>query len=193
MIGALVLAGGAGRRFGADKRIAALPSGKSLLEATVSSLSASFEEILLVLRPGDEVLASALSQACTKLTCVFAPKATLGMGHSLAHGASLISDWEGAAICLGDMPFIQPSSFQQIQLAFFESELEAPIISPSYERRPGHPVLFHHRYFAALGALKGDQGARRLLLEHTESVIDLALSDAGILQDVDRPSDLNRP
>ena len=49
----LILAAGAGRRFGADKRRARLSSGETLLEATLSVLCPADPLPLLVLRPGE--------------------------------------------------------------------------------------------------------------------------------------------
>ncbi|MEJ6671439.1 MAG: NTP transferase domain-containing protein, partial [Pseudomonadales bacterium] len=52
-----MLAGGQGRRFGRDKRVAEMPSGQTLLEATLGKIIPAFEETLVVLRPGDDALA----------------------------------------------------------------------------------------------------------------------------------------
>ena len=186
----MVLAGGLGRRFGSDKRLAALPSGESLLEATLSKIIPAFDETLLVLRPGDETLAAALSTRFKTLTTTFADNAGLGMGHSLAHGAANITRWQGAAICLGDMPFHAPSTLSTLIRAFQAASQSHPIIQPCHQGHPGHPVLFHRAYFDAMRALTGDQGARTLLKAEAQVVQMIEVNDSGILQDVDAPSDL---
>ena len=189
-LGALVLAGGQGRRFGSDKRLASLPSGDSLLEATLSTIIPAFEETLVVLRPGDETLAAALSRRFVTLRTTLADDARLGMGHSLAHGATKITHWHGAAICLGDMPFHAPTTLSTLILSFRAASRPFPIIQPCHQGRPGHPVLFHSAYFAAMRALTGDQGARTLLKAQAHSVHMIEVDDLGILQDVDAPRDL---
>ena len=189
-MGALVLAGGAGRRFGSDKRIAQLGSGKTVLTATLEILNPVFAQTIVVLKPGDEELAESLKAAFDRLVCTFALDASLGMGHSLAHGAAFVGQWYGAAVCLGDMPFIQPASLQRLIDAFLTHEHPSPILVPNYNNRPGHPVIFHHKYFEALSQLKGDQGARRVIDQHRSAVQPLLLADPGIHQDIDRPEDL---
>ena len=191
-LGALVLAGGQSRRFGSDKRLASLASGESLLQATLSKIIPAFEETLLVLRPGDETLAAALSTQFKSLTTTLADDASLGMGHSLAHGAAKIHHWQGAAICLGDMPFHAPSTLSTLILAFHAASQSSPIIQPCHHGRSGHPVLFHRSYFEAMQALTGDQGARTLLKAQAPAVQLIEVSDLGILQDVDAPNDLAR-
>ena len=189
-LGALVLAGGQGRRFGSDKRLASLPSGESLLAATLTKIIPAFEETLLVLRSGDETLAAALSTQFETLTTTLADDASLGMGHSLAHGAAKITHWQGAAICLGDMPFHAPSTLSTLIFAFRSASQAHPIIQPCHQGRPGHPVLFHHAYFDAMQTLTGDQGARTLLKSQAAAVQMIEVTDLGILQDVDAPKDL---
>lgn len=185
-----MLAGGQGRRFGGDKRLAALPSGQTLLAATLFKIIPVFEETLLVLRPGDEPLAKALSAQFETLTITLALNAGLGMGHSLAHGASKIRHWQGAAICLGDMPFQAASTLETLIQTFRTASHPNPIIQPSHHGRTGHPVLFHQTYFEAMQALTGDQGARNLLKTQAAAVQTIEVDDLGILQDVDAPSDL---
>jgi molybdenum cofactor cytidylyltransferase len=54
--------------------------------------------------------------------------------------------------------------------------------------RRGNPVGFGRVHLAALLALSGDQGARRLL--QSCPVTEVAVADPGIFQDIDTPADL---
>lgn len=186
-----MLAGGQGRRFGRDKRVAEMPSGQTLLEATLGKIIPAFEETLVVLRPGDDALAGILAQKFTTLTITIAKNAALGMGHSLAHGATMIHHWQGAAICLGDMPFHESSTLSTLRHGFRTASQAYPIIKPCHNGRAGHPVLFHRHYFTAMQALTGDEGARTLLKAHAAAVQEIDVGDLGVLQDVDEPSDLS--
>ena len=51
---ALVLAAGRAQRFGSDKRLARLPSGQTLLAATLARAFEQFAVVHIVLRPGDD-------------------------------------------------------------------------------------------------------------------------------------------
>jgi molybdenum cofactor cytidylyltransferase len=54
--------------------------------------------------------------------------------------------------------------------------------------RRGNPVGFGRVHLAALLALEGDQGARRLL--QTCPVTEVPVEDPGIFRDIDTPADL---
>ena len=49
------------------------------------------------------------------------------------------------------------------------------------------------RFYSALAALSGDEGARQLLAARASSVQLIEVDDAGILRDIDVPADLSFP
>jgi molybdenum cofactor cytidylyltransferase len=57
-----------------------------------------------------------------------------------------------------------------------------------FEGRRGNPVAFGALHLPALLALTGEHGARSLL--KSSSVVEVAVSDPGILRDIDTPNDL---
>ena len=60
---------------------------------------------------------------------------------------------------------------------------DADIAQPIHQGQRGNPVGFGRRHLPQLLALGGDQGARSLLKTHP--VVEVAVDDAGILQDID--------
>jgi molybdenum cofactor cytidylyltransferase len=197
--GALLLAAGVSRRFGADKRTHLLPDGTSLLQATANKYVGCFDHVVVVLRPTDAELARELTtrfggpparKRGGRLHVVTAAQAHLGMGHSLAAGISAVGNWDYAFVALGDMPFVETATLRQLEGAMASAD-GAAIIAPVFEGRPGHPVGFGHDHFEALGALTGDSGARSILKNFTHQVVEVAVSDPGVLHDVDRPADLD--
>ncbi len=58
--GGLLLGSGVSRRFGSDKRSHVLASGDRLLHATTAIYLQCFEQVVVVLRPGDSELQDAL-------------------------------------------------------------------------------------------------------------------------------------
>lgn len=179
-IGVIVLAAGSSRRFPSDKRLALMPDNKELLASTLASIPVTFSRRLLVLRPGDEALARRFEQAWE---ICFAPRAHLGMGHSLAYAVSELEDWQGAVIALGDMPFVHPDTYTAVQ----EALCIQPLVRPFYRGQPGHPVGFQAAYFSELAALQGDEGARSLLARHSDKLHQHPSEDPGILRDIDTP------
>jgi len=177
-IGCIVLAAGSSMRFGSDKRLFRLPSGKSLLQQTLENLHPLFQKRLLVLRPDDQALAM---QYGKDWQVVVAAQAGLGMGHSLAAAMQATRDWQGAVIALADMPWVLPASVSRVRDALTPDIL----VVPTWQGRRGNPVGIGRDYFARLAALQGDSGARQLMQEFSGCVVKLEINDPGLVRDLD--------
>ncbi len=185
----LMLAAGQSKRFGADKRQAMLPSGQPLLAASINAAAGHLSELWLVLRGDDDVSRLQLPAA---IKTVFSASAANGMGHSLADGVAALmqtSDADAVAILLGDMPWIQPSTFRHL-LAQVDPQR---IIVPTFNREPGHPVIFGRTFWPQLLQLTGDSGAKVVVQANVQALRRVAVEDAGILRDVDTPHGLMTP
>jgi molybdenum cofactor cytidylyltransferase len=176
---AILLAAGAGTRFGGDKLLAPL-HGKPLVLQAVDALRAAVTEIIAVVRPGDTDLAAVLTQAGARVAVC--EQAAAGMGHSLACGARLAPPDCNVLVALGDMPTVAPHTVARIIAAL---EAGAAIAVPCHQGRRGHPVGFASRLVPDLQSLTGDHGARRVLLENAVSVQEIEVDDPGVLLDVD--------
>ena len=85
------------------------------------------------------------------------------------------------------MPWIAPATIRAIADAVTSG---ADIAAPSYHGQRGHPVGFSRRHRDALASLTGDAGARSLIERHLDRVSWIDVEDAGVLRDVDTPSDI---
>lgn len=179
-IGIIVLAAGSGTRFGADKRKAQLADGRTLLEATLAAVPASFTRRLLVLKAGDDALARQFAPAWQPC---FAADPASGMASSLASGITMADSWAGALIALADMPWILPGTYSALQSAL----MEHAIVIPCAGNRRGNPVGFRRDYFTEIARLTGDKGARSLLEKYRSDCHELETGDEGVLRDIDRP------
>lgn len=191
-IGGIVLAAGSSRRFGDDKRKMALPSGETVIEASINNAVAALDKVLVVLRHGDQAYAASLAERITsdKVTYFRAPDSALGMAHSLANAVHEVHDWDAAVVLLADMPFIKPETITKVIETYRKHEANAPIVYPELDGEPGHPVLFPHAYFDEIEKLVGDRGAKAVVEEHENKVISVVVDDEGILRDIDKPEDL---
>jgi molybdenum cofactor cytidylyltransferase len=88
-------------------------------------------------------------------------------------------------VALGDMPHVAPATLSALADALAAG---ASIAAPVMGGRRGNPVGFGHVHLAALLALEGDQGARRLL--QSCPVTEVPVEDPGIFRDIDTPADL---
>lgn len=184
--GALILAAGVSRRFGADKRRHPLENGSTMLLTTVSIYRRVFDSVVVVLRHEDDIEVDVRAQF-PDVRCIHARLAHLGMGHSLAAGIASVADWDYAVVALADMPNIHPDTLGLLRREI-EACADAAIVQPLYRGQAGHPVVFHRRFFAELGELVGDQGARAVIRRHASALHRVDTDDAGVVEDFDTPA-----
>ncbi|MBD8634185.1 nucleotidyltransferase family protein [Oxalobacteraceae sp. CFBP 8755] len=185
----ILLAAGRGRRFDPagvrNKLLQRLPCGDFVVVASARKLLAVLPRVVAVVPPSDGGVADALrALGCTVTVC---PDADSGMGLSLAHAIrhAPLDTHGGWLVALGDMPFVADATLQALVRAIVDG---AGIAAPLFDGRRGNPVAFGAIHHAALLALDGDQGARRLLT--SSPVTTIAVPDPGILRDIDTQGDL---
>ena len=184
----ILLAAGAGTRFGADKLLHPLAPGLPMAMAAARTLRAVVPRVVAVVRPGQEALCRALVEAGAEP--VEFGEADRGMGASLAFGVShLPEDAPGCLVSLADKPFVRRESVAAVRQAF--GQRPEVIVVPAYRGRRGHPVAFGRDHLPALARLDGDAGGRQLIRERPDAVEELPLQDPGIIRDVDRREDID--
>ena len=191
---AIVLAAGAGRRFGGRKLLAPFEGGVLLDGALTAAFASPAEAIILVTGSEAEEVA-AMSRtfverqgAGDRLQVVHAADHAEGMGASLRAGAAALPEnAAGAFVFLGDMPRV-PAVLLPRLIAAVESGAAAA--APICGGRRGHPVLFAAELFEALRQASGDAGARAALAGLGPRLALIDTDDEGVLFDVDRPEDL---
>ena len=189
-IGVIVLAAGRGSRFrevaGAEKdKLLADCTGRdgavhSVIEQVLVNLPASLEKRVLVTtvdRP--QVIRMAKAYGCEIVLVE-----STGMGDSIAAGVAACPQLGGWLIVLGDMPFVLPSSIEQVVAGIADDSVSVPV----HEGKYGHPVGFGRTLGPGLMALSGDQGAKPLFAQ--ARVVEVAVDDPGVLWDVDVPEAL---
>ncbi len=187
---ALILAAGQGSRFraaaGPDQNKLLAPCQgltdclRPVLEHALINLADCVPRRILITRPDSpEIITLARTYDCEVLTI-----ASAGMGDSLAAGVAASAEAAGWLVLLGDMPFIQPATLEAVLAAMAEDRIAVPVGPQGF----GHPVGFGRSLGAALQALSGDQGARRLFAG--QQVIEVATGDLGIYRDIDIPANL---
>ncbi len=190
---AIVLAAGAGSRFGGGKLMAPWRGGRLIDGALAAALAAPVRTVTVVLGADPAVAdaARALSLALgedARLRLVEARNHAEGMGASLRAGAlALPADCGGVFVFLGDMPLIPPGLAAALADRLTP---DAMAVAPVFEGRRGHPVLFARGLLPALAEAAGDEGARMVLAGLGERLLLLPVDEQGVLFDVDRPSDL---
>lgn len=185
---AIVLAAGAGLRFGGRKLLAIRRHRPLILSAVETALDSPVDEVIVVVGCEGEIVTAALGPlANVRLRIVDAPEWREGMSASLRAGlASLPTDSRGVLLFLGDMPDIPGPVPQQVLDALMSG---ATAVRPTCDGAPGHPVGLSSALYPDLMGLSGDQGANAILRDRTD-VTYLAVDDIGAVFDVDQAPDL---
>ncbi len=186
-VAAIVLAAGLSRRMAPhNKLLMAGPGGQPMIERAVdAALGSVASPVLVVLGHQAEQISTLLRGHAA--TLVHAPDYADGLSASLRAGiAALPQDAPAVVVCLGDMPLITAAVIDQI-IAAYDPDEGRLIVVPTHRGKRGNPVLWDRRFFPDILALRGDTGARALLLRHAEYVTEIDIGSDAILTDFDTP------
>jgi molybdenum cofactor cytidylyltransferase len=184
MIAGVVLAAGAGRRFGSPKQLAEL-DGVPLLQHAIDAMLAvpSLDGVVVVLGAAAEHVAAAVRFADAEP--VVCSDWQEGMAASLRCGVEAAGDADWVVVTLGDQPAITPEAIEAVVDALHPG---VDAVRAEYRGEPGHPVALSRSLFGPVADLRGDVGARELL-----GSVAVRPVEAGHLarpDDVDTPEDM---
>jgi molybdenum cofactor cytidylyltransferase len=183
----IVLAAGAGTRFGGEKLTARL-RGRPVLQHVLDALAAAgVQDPIVVLPP------SGLDQArieWRQAEHVVNGEPSRGLSSSVRVGWTAAFEPPDAPVAvmivLGDQPAVAPRLIR----AMIEAPLDAerPVIAPRYADGGRNPVRVERSAAPLIEQLEGDRGLGPLLDAHPELV--RVLEQDTVNPDIDRPSDL---
>lgn len=176
-LAALVLAAGAGRRFGGGKLAAPFRGEPLVCHAIRAAAQAPGGRVIVVAAPGLDLPAG------TEVVTL----ASEALSDSLRAGVAAAGAVDGLFVFLGDMPLVPPDLAQHMARLL----PGAYAVQPRYRGQPGHPVLLSAGALADCGDLRGDEGFGRLLRGRGD-VAFLDWPDEGVIADIDRAEDLTR-
>ena len=186
----ILLAAGFSRRFGStNKLLHRLPNGCPIAVASANNLIKSIPICIAVVRPKNKELAELLLNSGLKV--MFCRETDQQMADSLATAIRFTANYkaadDGFVIALADMPYIQSKTIRDVANKVADG---ASIVIPTYLNQRGHPVGFSEKFRSELESLQADEGARSIIKRYASLVKLLPTNDAGILADIDTPSDL---
>lgn len=188
-IGAIVLAAGQSRRMGSVNKLLAEIDGKPMLAHVVdAALASDASPVIIVTGHEPDRVKEALSGR--DITFVHNPDYADGLSTSLRHGLSMLDRTvDGAVVCLGDMPGITADHINQLIGAFNPDDGHV-ICVPTFKGKRGNPVLWHRRFFGPMSEVSGDVGARHLIGDNEDLLLEIPMDDNAILADLDTPEAL---
>jgi molybdenum cofactor cytidylyltransferase len=185
-VAAVILAAGLSTRMGQAKQL--LPLGTAtVLETTLANVrrSVAVEVVLVTGAAADRI------RHQDGIQTVFNANYEQGMATSLQAGISALSaKTTGALIVLGDQPFVQPATLDQL-ITRHQHAAEA-ILIPTWQGTRGNPVLIPRSLFSEVMQLQGDTGCRALFNRHPALLENVEVEDEGILLDIDSQDDYRR-
>jgi molybdenum cofactor cytidylyltransferase len=185
-IGAIVLAAGASRRMGRNKALLPIDGVPMIARVVAQMRPACVDPIIVV--TGHE--SAAIARAVSNVEMVHNSNHERGeMLSSIKTGVEAIrSRVEAFFLALGDQPFINPSTLQQLIEAW--RALQADVVRPTYRGKHGHPILVHARCAAAILALRdADQTLNDFVRANSTIAVDVPVDDSATIQDLDTPAD----
>ena len=168
----LVLAAGAGTRFGDAPKQLAEVAGKPVLQHVVDAALAALPRVVVVLGHRAEEIRAAVDLGGAEV--VECADWRRGQSASLQAGLEAAAA-EKVVLLLGDQPLIDASLVERFSR-------EPGGSRAAWDGAPGHPAVLGSSEIAAARALTGDEGLRHL---------DWRLVEVGRpLRDIDTPEDL---
>ncbi|MCG5444136.1 nucleotidyltransferase family protein [Micromonospora sp. NIE79] len=186
MTAGLLLAAGAGRRYGRPKALVEL-DGEPLVRRAIRLLrDGGCDPVHVVLGAGADEMPDLPGAVPVRHD-----RWSDGLGSSLLRGlASLPADVPATVVVLVDQPLLSPVAVRRVRAAYAGGALVAVA---TYAGRPGHPVLLARETWPLLDRYAvGDRGARDLLRDRPDLVVEVPCDDVGAPLDVDTPADLLR-
>jgi len=183
VITGVLLAAGAGRRYGRPKALVDTGAGPWVLR-TLAAMAGCDDLLVVVGDRADEVVAMVPAE----VSSVRNPDYDAGMGSSLRVGLSAVPTASDAAlVMLVDLPDVGPAVIDRLLATVSTSDDPRRLLArAAYRGQPGHPVLLGRAHFAGISeTAAGDRGARDYLAAH--EVVMVECGDLAGGADVDRP------
>ncbi|MCA0325562.1 MAG: nucleotidyltransferase family protein [Proteobacteria bacterium] len=197
-IAAVLLAAGAGSRFGHRPKSLLQRDGQPLLARQIALLAqAGLERIVVVLGHHAEQLAPVVQAAHrtlptgVKLESVRNPNPDVGPGSSLRTGlAALGPELQSVMVLLADQPLLQAADIVAVQQAWRARGEGVDLVMPTHEGQPGHPLVFGRALRQWLTEHPDTTGVRDWRRTHPERVQALPVDHPRTTCDIDTEADL---
>ncbi len=191
----VILAAGAGSRFGAPKQLEVV-NGRPMLVAALAAAATIAGPIYVVTGAHAELVKLLLAdlpaplnqQLAGRLHTLHNPKWASGQASSLHVSLrNLPGDVEAAIWMPVDQPYLEPALLSRLVAAWRNgADLAAPQVNGELR---GAPALFDRRHWPELLVVQGDSGGRSVLRRHRPDIVTIAATEES-LRDIDSPLDL---
>ena len=188
--GVIILAAGASRRLGKPKQLLSYQNSTLLQKAIDSADKIELYHKIVVLGAYADDIKKSINTRSFEVLINDAWEE--GIASSIRAGlSSMIQDHtsvKSALFLLSDQPYLTADHLNE--LVSQHQHNEPSITGSFYANQVGVPVIFSHHYFEELLELKGDQGAKKVLMRHMESTQSIPFKNGEI--DIDTQEDYEK-
>jgi molybdenum cofactor cytidylyltransferase len=189
-VAAVVLAAGSSTRFGKPKQFALFQGETFIRRIVAAAIEAGCAPVVAVTGEDSTQVTSELTGLSVSIA--MNPGWSSGVGSSIRVGVqramNLAPDLDAAVLLTCDQPFVTaPVLGQLIQLRLTSDK---PIIASAYAETLGIPALFDRSCFPDLLGLKGDSGAKKIILARPHDVVSFDFPAGAI--DIDTAADYKK-
>lgn len=187
-VAAVVLAAGASRRMGRAKQLLPFQGTTLVRHAVYGALQSACRPVVVVLGCRWEEIARELQGLAVEIA--LNPDWQLGMSTSIRSGLKELKRRSAPPSAIILMTCDQPAVDGNLlnRLADLHLNSGAQLAACRYKGNLGVPALFGASFYAQLGVLQGDEGARSILRRNDGQVEAVEFPEGEL--DLDRPSDL---
>ncbi len=158
-----------------------------------AALDSELCRIILVLGYAHQKIRQALGEKLrhAKLQIEVNPQFQKGQSHSLKVGLSRVIDTSPAVMfLLADQPLVDAETINCLLDKFWSADKDIGV--PTYRGKRGTPSIFRKNFYPQIMKITGDTGARQIIREHPDRVLEIEIKDPRLFLDIDTAEDLKR-
>jgi molybdenum cofactor cytidylyltransferase len=188
----IILAAGASTRMGRPKLLLTYGSRTLVRHAAEIAAASICRPILIVLGAYTNQLVSEIDDLPVR--SVMNERWADGMGSSIRAGVENLNTYDRAdgiealVLMLCDQPYVTAAVINDLVKTHYLNG--KGIVASAYDGILGVPALFGRKYFAELGIIRGDAGAKEMIPAHVSDVVPVPFP-LGIM-DIDTPEDYRK-
>lgn len=169
-ISIILLAAGSSSRMGQSKQLLVVENESLLLRSVKAALGSLVKNVIVVLGAEEQKHRSVIEHLPVKI--VHNKNWHTGMGSSIKSGLNhLLTNYpetQAAIISVCDQPLLTSTHLSNLIVTYQKEEKD--IIASDYSNSAGVPALFDKSLFSELSNIPDEQGAKKIIKNHPDSI-----------------------
>lgn len=181
-IGCIVLAAGAGARFGGNKLTAPV-NGSPIIEYIFDSLPVQLFHRVVAVTANPSVITAAQRHG---FELAFNDRPDLGVSRSIRLGLEPMAETDACMFCVADQPLLR----QETLVGMLDAYEPGTILIVSHNGQSGNPVIYPACLYGELSSLDGEESGKTVACRYESLLRLFHVADAHQLMDIDTRADL---